>query len=264
MAKEIADITLSRANNGAHFRFITTVVEQAKADEKIYAKCKKCVDALETALADEDRNLKLSMKSFLTDRIAKADTTRGKYYLHYKSGVYTYEDYPDEKTAMASKILIQHIKDYGINPRMQLDRETGLLLNFIADLETKYAEHIKLLGLERVVEQLRIANDLVHRLMIDRTTEWSGRTVGALKKSREKCDDLYRVFSKRVNAMAMLEEVEDYDPFIDFLNTEIVRFKRESMGAKVNPDDTPDDGSDDSGSDGGDSGGEVPDIPGGV
>ena len=77
--------------------------------------------------------MKLSRKSLLTDDIAEADAKRDSLYSGYKKAVQGFLNLPVEAMAQAAKVLNQHLKDYGIDPKMQLDRETGMLINFIAD-----------------------------------------------------------------------------------------------------------------------------------
>lgn len=62
---------------------------------------------------------------------------------------------PIADMAQAAKILSQHIKDYKINTAGQLDKETGILVNFISDLEDKYATQVAKLGFTAFVIKLK-------------------------------------------------------------------------------------------------------------
>ena len=73
--------------------------------------------------------------------------------------------------AKAAKVLTQHIKDYAIDPKMQLDKETGLLMNFIDDLEKKYSSEVQTLSLGAFVTALKAANEKVRTLTATRTDE---------------------------------------------------------------------------------------------
>ena len=114
--KEIATISPERLNNGAHYQFMTSVLNYAVADEKIAEEThlKPLVQNLTTALAKEDEDLKISQKSLLTDDIAEADNLRDSLYRAYKKAVKTYLDFPIAAQAQAAKVLNQHIKDYGM------------------------------------------------------------------------------------------------------------------------------------------------------
>lgn len=133
--KEIGEIYLGRMNNGAHYLYVSDILTCAEADTKVNTKAATQIAALKAAVAQEDKDLKISQKSLLTDDIARADSERDTLYSGYKKAVQGFLNLPVEAMAQASKVLNQHIKDYGIDPKMQLDKETGLLINFIADLE---------------------------------------------------------------------------------------------------------------------------------
>ena len=236
--KEIGTIALGRMNNGAHFLYVSNVLARAEADTKVSEKAAAQVSALQAAVAQEDRDLKLSQKSLLTDDIAQADSDRDQLYSGYKQAVKGFLDLPVENLAQAAKVLNQHIIDYAIDPREQLDKETGMLVNFLADLEGKYAEQVSALSLTPFVTALKEANERVRTFTADRTEERMTQTVGALKASRKAADDAYRTLVKWVNALALIEGETEYADFIDYVNTEITHYKREVIGQKSKAPDT--------------------------
>ena len=158
--------------------------------------------------------MKISQKSLLTDEIAKADNDRDALYSGYKKAVEAFLAMPIADMAQAAKVLAQHIKDYKINTADQLDKETGLLVNFITDLEDKYSAQVRTLTFQC-------------------TNEKMGVTVGALKAARTASDDAYRALVKMVNALALVFGEKDYIAFIDYVNTEITHYKREVIGQKA-------------------------------
>lgn len=58
----------------------------------------------------------------------------------------------------AAKTLWQHIADYKIDTKAQLDKETGLLTNFVDDLQGKLAPQVTTLGLKPFVDNLKTAS----------------------------------------------------------------------------------------------------------
>lgn len=231
--KEISTISLERMNNGAHFLYVSNILARAEADTAVKAKAATQVAALKAAVTQEDKDLKISQKSLLTDDIVKADSERDALYSGYKKAVQGFLNLPVESMAQAAKVLNQHIKDYAINPQMQLDKETGLLINFITDLEDKYKSEVEALSLTPFVTSLKVANEKVRTLTASRTDEQTSIPVGALKASRKVSDEAYRMLVKMVNALAMVEGETDYAAFIDYVNTEIVHYKREVLGQKA-------------------------------
>ena len=127
-------------------------------------------------------------------------------------------------------MLNQHIIDYNIDPQAQLDKETGLLINFLTDLEGKYQTEVTTLALTPFVTALKEANERVRSLTTSRTEERMTVTVGAMKTARKAVDNAYRTLVKWVNALALIEGETEYADFIDYVNTEIIHYKREVIG----------------------------------
>lgn len=246
--KEIYDINIQRMNNGAHFTFVSNILARAEADTAVKGKASELVSNFKAAVAAEDEALKISQKSLLTDEIAKADSDRDALYAGYKKAVEGFLAMPIADMAQAAKILSQHIKDYKINTADQLDKETGLLVNFITDLEDKYSAQVAKLGLTAFVTNLKEANERVRMLTLQRTNEKMGVTVGALKVARTASDDAYRALVKMVNALALVFGEKDYTAFIDYVNTEITHYKREVLGQKASAPSTSGNSAVDSGS----------------
>ena len=231
--KEIYDINTQRMNNGAHFTFVSNILARAEADTAVKGKASELVSNFKAAVAAEDEALKISQKSLLTDEIAKADSDRDALYAGYKKAVEAFLAMPIADMAQAAKVLAQHIKDYKINTAGQLDKETGLLVNFITDLEDKYSTQVAKLGLTAFVTNLKEANERVRTLTLQRTNEKMGVTVGALKAARSASDEAYRALVKMVNALALVFGEKDYTAFIDYVNTEVTHYKREVLNQKA-------------------------------
>ena len=231
--KEIYDINIQRMNNGAHFTFVSNILARAEADTAVKGKASEFVSNFKAAVAAEDEALKISQKSLLTDDITKADNDRDALYAGYKKAVEAFLAMPIADMAQAAKVLAQHIKDYKINTAGQLDKETGLLVNFITDLEDKYSTQVAKLGLTAFVTNLKEANERVRTLTLQRTNEKMGVTVGALKAARTASDEAYRALAKMVNALALVFGEKDYTAFIDYVNTEVTHYKREVIGQKA-------------------------------
>ena len=231
--KEIYDINIQRMNNGAHFTFVSNILARAEADTAVKGKASELVSNFKTAVNAEDEALKISQKSLLTDEIAKADSDRDALYAGYKKAVEGFLAMPIADMAQAAKVLAQHIKDYKINTADQLDKETGLLVNFITDLENKYSAQVAKLGLTAFVTNMKEANERVRTLTLQRTNEKMGVSVGALKTARTASDNAYRALVKMVNALALVFGEKDYTAFIDYVNTEITHYKREVLGQKA-------------------------------
>ena len=238
MGKEILPINLVRMNSGAHFEYVSMMLASVQSQAAVKQKVADLVAALASAIEAEDAALKVSTKSFITDDIAQADQDRDTFYAGYKKAVEGFLHTPVADMAQAAKVLKQHIKDYRINTRAQIDQNTGLLANFIADLEGKYAAQVATLGLSVFVTHMKEANERVRTLIRQRVNERMGITVGALKAARVNTDAAYHNLVQMVNALALVNGDAAYAAFIDYVNAEITRYKREVLSQKASAADT--------------------------
>ena len=226
-------INLARLDNGAHFAYHSNALANAKANATISERCAKVLTPYDAAFLVLDKELKTSQKSMLTDAIVQNDELRDTLYMSYKQMVGQMVGIAIPEMAEAAKILNQHIKDYRINVKAQLDKETGLLKNFIADLQEKYAEQVETLSLTSVVTKMQAANEKVNELIQQRADEYATRNVGATKQARMKVDEAYRNLILVINAyMVMEDDNEDYIAFAKHQNEEIKRIKQQILGQK--------------------------------
>ena len=228
---EIAQIQLSHLNNGAHFQFMKNVSDRLATDTKIKENAvgQAAIKALTEALTAEDKYLVLSQKSLLTDEISKADRERDMLFAGYRTAVKGFLNMPVADLAKHAHLLWQHLVDYAIDPKMQLERETGLITNLCTDLAGEYATQVQALGLKPYVDALKTANERVETLLVQRTADNSTKVIGALAAARRTSDDAIRNLIKVVNALAILGKPADYAAFIDFMNTLIKRYKEQAM-----------------------------------
>ena len=244
MMIDIQKVDLVGMNNGAHYEFMKVVNDRFAAETTLStnASAKKAMEALAAALKEEDRCLVISRRNLITDDIRAADKTRDDIFRSLRKAINGFTDAPVADVAKAGKVLKQCVADYAINPAMQLDRETGLLHNFIADLETKHAAEVAKLGLTLYVAPLKEANAKVEQFIVDRTTAQSVIVAGELRAARLATDAAYRHLVKFVNALAMVSGTTDYDALAKFLNEHIDRFKHEVLPKKKKGGKKPSDG----------------------
>lgn len=227
--KDIKEFTVKSLNNGAHFSYHSDFLKALEADETVKTKVATQLETYKQALKREDEAMLISQKSFKTDEIAQADQERDALYMGLKKMVEAYAYLPNAEIKEAQKVIAQLIKDYGIKPKMQLDKQTGLLVNFIDDLENKYAAQVATLSLGLFVTPLKTANETVKTALFDRTEERSTKEAGAMKAAREEVDEAYRILVKHINANALLSDNTDYEAFIGWSNEHISRYKQQVL-----------------------------------
>ena len=110
---------------------------------------------------------------------------------------------------------------------MQLEQQTGVLYILTRKCLTQHAEEIELLHLTQYVKQLAASNDKVSQLLNLRLDEQTGIVKGALRATRLKMDEQFRLVVKAINARMFLNDDESLVPIADFINEMVRRYKRE-------------------------------------
>ena len=224
--KQIEPIKLGIMSNGSHFLFITDAVGLATADAKVKTKVTAELTALQTALKAEDDALALSKANLLSKEIKAIDAERDKHYKALRKAIKFFLSHPDAELVKAAARLEQLLKDYNINPAMQLDRET---VNLISDLETKSAADVTALSLTPVVQAMKQANDKLREVTRARANDRAVQIVGQLKQAQHASDEAYRTLIQKVNALAVVEGEADYADFISKMNEQVKHYKQEVL-----------------------------------
>ena len=227
--KHIEPISLEHMNNGSHFLFITDTVGLATADAKVKTKVTAELTALQTALKAEDDALALSKANLLSKEIKAIDAERDRHYKALRKAITFFLNHPDAELVKAAQRLERLLKDYNIDPKMQLDRETGLLLNLISDLETKSAADVTALALTPVVQAMKQANDKLREVTRARANDRAVQIVGQLKQAQHASAEAYRALVQKVNALAVVEGEADYADFISKMNEQVKHYKQEVL-----------------------------------
>ena len=233
--KKINSIDPTRFGNAAHILFVRTAVGRAEACEALKTKATEELKALKKALEKEDELFVQSQKDLTTDDMKEADKRRDVLYRALKKAVEAAVDFPVKASSDAGIRLRQLLKDHEIDPKMQLDKETSLLMNLTADLKGKFADDVALLGLTPLVVELAQSNDLFYKLAEARIDNQALVVLGQMKVLRAASDEAYRVLVRKVNALAVIEGETAYADFIDKMNAEIKHYKEQAMSRPSKP-----------------------------
>ena len=228
--KEIRNIDLTKVNNGAHRMFMESVAKiLAEYEQAIAAhpKTKMLTVEFGKLLQQEKACMGLSRTSLRTAQIAEADHERDMLFTGFKAVVRAFTKGANPETKAAAKTIWLDIAGYRINNRMQLERQTGVLYILTKKCLTQHAEEIELLHLTQYVTQLAASNDKVSQLLNLRLDEQTGIVKGALRATRLKMDEQFRLVVKAINARMFLNDDESLVPIADFINEMVRRYKRE-------------------------------------
>ena len=236
---QIDTIGLHGMTNDAHFMYMKDVENAMETDKvaKTMERIQANVAILKAAVDKEDQYLILSKKSQYTDKITTKDKERDSIFRGYRTAVKGLLRMPVADMAKAAAELWQHLKDYDIEPNMQLERETARIMNLVDDLDTKYAAQVKILSLKPYVDALKAANDKVNELLATRTDDRAQQIAGALQKARLASDEAYLDAVCLINAIVVMGTDKDLTPLINYLNANIKRYKQEVMKKTKTKDD---------------------------
>lgn len=237
---EINKISVARMNNGAHFLYNTDFYARIDADTAVKEKLTDALARYKQAIDLEDEALKVSQKSLNTDKIAEFDSKRDSLFIAIKSIVKAQLAVANVDVHDAAVKIAQLIKDYNIDTKEQLDKETGLMLNLIYDLENKYADEVEKLGLGLFLSQLKDSNFSVRTFTDKRNKELLEKPAYKLAEARKFTDTAYQEVVKLINAHAALEGDALYKNLITMQNQEIVHYKQQVLKQSVtSPSDAP-------------------------
>ena len=215
LMKQIQILYLENMPKGAHYSFNQSVVKRIKNDSTLCGKPQliPLIAKYEAAFLVEEEKFKISQKSEFTDSLNQLDDMRDSAYRGIKQIVGGYAKVPDADIQKAAKALDQLITDYRINVDVQRDQESGLLSNFIADLDGKCAAHVQTLGMGKAVQVLKEANNQYIEVREVRTEERMHKEKKALETACAATDTAYRALIAMVNALALVEGETDYADF---------------------------------------------------
>ena len=235
--KQIQNLYLENLPKGAHYSFNQSVVKRIKNDSTLCGKPQliPLIAKYEAAFLVEEEKFKISQKSEFTDSLNQLDDMRDSAYRGIKQIVGGYAKVPDADIQKAAKALDQLITDYRINVDVQRDQESGLLSNFIADLDGKCAAHVQTLGMGKAVQVLKEANNQYIEVREVRTEERMHKEKKALETACAATDTAYRALIAMVNALAMVEGEADYADFIDYMNSLVSEYKAEVLNQSAKP-----------------------------
>lgn len=255
----ISEFNPNLLNNGSHFLFVSQVLQVAQADTAVSTKAATYLAKFKAAVETEDKALKISAKSKLTDAIAEADASRDALYVGLKSAVKGFLRARSAELVDAAADLNQLFIDYRIDTRAPLIDETGLMTNLLTDLNSKCKTQVEKLGLNVMVAQMGEANSAVDTLMLERTEERKNDVKGELRTARLATDEAYRQMVMMINGLVYVEGEADYLEFVKFVNAQILYYRQQALGQKAGKPDTggntPDEGGDTGGSGSGNTGG---------
>jgi len=215
---KIESIAISTMRNDAYFQFNTEFRDLVIKFEAEKLKIKsQFIENYLPLYTQLDDILKKIRKSAITEKIQEADALRDNMCVGINEISKAYLRHFDADVCDAAKRVRIILDTYGNIARKPLNEQTSAVYNLLQELQGKYKEDIKKIGLEEWVNQLKITNQQFDTLVKDRYDESAAKIDAVMKEVRKELDVVYKNLVDMVNVFAMIES--DKEVFISFIKT---------------------------------------------
>ncbi|MCR4773280.1 MAG: hypothetical protein K5854_02835 [Prevotella sp.] len=223
-------IRVAAMPNATQYAYIQYVITRCEGDAKVMEKMGSEVKSLKEFFNVEDELMNMVSKTdLLTAQITSVGNERKKLFQSYKKAVDGLTGIPQEDKRKAANNLQKHLATYKINNYAQLDKKTGVYVNFVKDLQTDLKADVELLGLTSFVDGFNDKTEQIRTLIDQRDEENAKVTKQAMNIARKNVENAYLKLKKRLNAYIEIEGFEQYSSFINPINKKIERLKREAL-----------------------------------
>ena len=224
-------IRLSILRNSAHFQYHTEFKKLMEKENPIVLKVDKLfADYLEGYNKLND-GLKQINKSAITEKIVEADKARDEIWYGILKNNKVSLTHFDQKICDAAKRLKILFDTYGGRSLASkpMNEETSDIYNVLQELEGKYAEDVKAIGLEPWIAKLKLRNNAIDKLMADRYNETATKNTIVVKDARAELDKVHDAIIERIHALSvvkdLIERPADYEKFVKTLNAIVDKFE---------------------------------------
>ena len=221
---KIGAIHLNHMRNNEHFKFCTDVCSLIKRIGAAALKIEEQFATFVTLFEDEDMAVNKIRMSATTLEINHTDKERDSIFRGMVDAYKSSLNHFDEQKAKAAKRLKPVFDTYGNIAIKPLNEQSSNVINMIQEFTGKYAADCQIIGITDWVLALAACNDTMINLMHSRINELATRTDIVTQEARAKVDEGYRVIVERINALVIIEGVENYEAFIRKLNTIIAKY----------------------------------------
>jgi hypothetical protein len=211
MAQKISSLDLRSIRNDEHFEFFTEFITLVNETGKAALQIAKPFDAFTALFAEEDEALKKISKSNLTHLIHEADEARDTVFrglAEANLAVLNHFRIDMREAAVRLQIVFD---TYGNVAKKSVDEETSAVQNLLEELTKHHATDMAKVGLTDWAEELQRLNGEVRKLTMGRDDESATRSPLVLREARSKVDEAYRKIVTRIDAFAVVEEMNSED-----------------------------------------------------
>ena len=226
--KKILSIRFKGLKTAESFELLKECLNLAMNDEKVSVRFASRVSLLQAVVNDFDDQLLKPRKTGFTDDVVASRDTMTDAYCSFRAIIDGMCIYAPTAALKASAKKVQLVLDtYNITPRMTQVERKGLIYNLGEDLSADdLASEVKALGMEMWVKGMIHERDVFSQTLDKRTYATPTKGTRHLSASRGAAEKEFRAFASIVNAIAALEGVTDYDPFIEKVNQKLSFYRQ--------------------------------------
>lgn len=225
---QIVKIDKRALTNAQHYAFIVSFISLFQQSSFTYKKFDDLFSSLSDIFKEEEKGIQISHHSIWTKKIQEGDAGRQKNYQWLKRLVYLWSETEIEPQKSAADALKKVIIRYNINPKAQLDEETGLINHFIDDIKSSKILFTALstLHIEKFFLSMEVFNNQVRDSLVERARESATKWSIPLRSARLEVDKIYNMLCELIESLSIIRT--DAEPYISFAikwNNIVLRYK---------------------------------------
>ncbi len=251
---KIEKIRLSTLRNSAHFQYHSEFKKLVDRESAMVLKVDKLFADYLALYNNLNDGLKQINKSAITEKIAEADKARDEIWYGILNNNRVSLTHFDQKICDAAKRLKILFDTYGGRKLASkpINEETSDIYNVLQELEGKYAEDVKAIGLEPWIAKLKLRNNAIDKLMAERYNETATKNTVVVKDARAELDKVHDAIIERIHALSvvrdLIERPADYEVFTKTLNAIVDKFESSTKKKGESPQSEEEEGTEDSAS----------------
>lgn len=209
--------------NAEHFQFMTEFKTAINVYTPEILGVKDLLPPFQVALDKENVALKIEQGSAKSELAETFDKLRDKIWksawLRVESAVLS----PLEEEVESGYVIKRIFEVYGDIRRHPVNQESGEMSNLVSDLlKPENATHLQTIHLDKIITELKKANDQYIQIVSDRNVEVAARESGNVKEARMEVDPLYVLIVETINASIILKTAKpETAKFVDEHNNRV-------------------------------------------
>lgn len=214
----VKKIDLSKLRNEEHFQFcadFAALVGRYNANNLNIA---NEFNTFMNRYSKEDDVLQEIRKSDKTLSIAEVDNLRDDYFRGISFGIKSNQfHFNKQKRECANRIAII-LDQYGNVAKKSYNQETADISKLVQEATGAYANDFNVLGMMEWIQEIDRVNKQFMEVMRQRDNESADKPLYSMKEIRTEVNEIYYNIIKRIEAVIILNGIQNYEQFVRELN----------------------------------------------